>query len=472
MQRRFLACSAFFLSILAAGCHSGSPTGATQTDSITQMREQLADSVKQEFTYAWEQYVRNAWGHDALKPISHSYYDWYSHPLLMTPLDGFDTMLLMGLKSQADSAKTLLLDSLRFDEDISVSGFEVTIRMLGGLLSAYEMDGDKRFLKLAVDLAGRLIKAFDTPTGIPYRFINLKTGKATGNLTNPAEAGTMLLEYGTLTALTGDSLYYKTAKRAVEAIYSRRSKKTGLVGSQIDVMTGVWVDRESSISGGTDSYYEYLLKAWKLFGDEDCKGMWDSSILAINRHLADTSKGMLWYGRAEMDTGIINRPLYGALDAFFAGMLAMGGDTIRAIALQKSNYKMWTSADLEPETLNYRTMRITDGYYALRPENLESCYYLYQYTRDPAYLSMGAEMFRSLVRYCRTEGGYAAIKDVRNMVPDDLMESYFLAETLKYAYLLFAPEHTLDFSEVVFNTEAHPFRRHPSSTSPDRSPKT
>lgn len=459
MQKRFLAFSILFSSLLWAGCGSGPHHEASSQDSLTEMRHALADSVKQEFSYAWHAYVRYAWGHDLLKPISRSHEDWYGHSLVMTPVEGFDTMLLMGLKSQADSARTLILDSLSFDIDTSVSAFEITIRLLGGLLSAYEMDGDKRFLALAVNLAGRLIKVYDTPTGIPYRFINLKTGKASGNPTNPAEAGTALLEYGTLTRLTGDSLYYRTAKRAVQAVYQRRSPKTGLVGSEIDVVTGKWVGRESSISGGSDSYYEYLLKAWKLFGDPDCKRMWDSSILAINTHLADTAGGTLWYGRAEMDTGTLTRPLYGALDAFFAGTLAMGGDTTRAKSLQASNYTMWTLAGLEPEVLNYRTGEIMNGYYALRPENLESCYYLYHYTHDPKYLYMGAAMFRSLVRYCRTAGGYAAIKDVRNMLPDDIMESYFLAETLKYAYLLFAPENTLDFDKVVFNTEAHPLKR-------------
>lgn len=384
---------------------------------------------------------------------------WYQHPLLMTPLDGFDTMLLMGLKSKADSARELILDSLHFDYDITVSQFEITIRILGGLLSAYEMDGNKRFLTLARDLGGRLIKAFDTPTGMPYRFVNLKTGKASGNPSNPAEVGSMLLEYGTLSRLTGDSVYYKTAKRAVTALFDRRDPKTGLVGSQIDVITGKWVNRTASISGGIDSYYECLLKAWKLFDDQDCKNMWDSSILAINGYLADTAGGTLWYGRADMDTGRINQPLYGALDAFFAGTLALGGDTARAISLQRSNFRMWRLTGIEPEVINYRTMDVVNGYYALRPENMESCYYLYHYTRDPVYLEMGREMFADLVRYCRTAGGYAAIKDVRNMLPDDLMESFFLAETLKYAYLLFAPEKTLDFDQVIFNTEAHPLKR-------------
>lgn len=459
MPKHFLAFALLFLGWAATSCHSGSHTSRQAAGDRSKIT--LADSVRREFAYAWHQYVRRAWGHDALRPLSGKPYDWYPHTLLMTPVDGFDTMLIMGLRGEADSAKALILDSLRFDYDMPVSNFEVTIRLLGGLLSAYELDGDKRFLSLAVDLADRLLKAYRTPTGMPCRFVNLKTGALSGYRTNPAEAGTMLLEYGTLTRLTGDSVYYRTAKRAVTAVFSRRSRMTGLVGSELDVRTGKWTGTESSISGGSDSYYEYLLKGWKLFGDRDCKRMWDTSILAINRHLADTAGGTLWYGHAQMDTGAVTRPLYGALDAFFAGMLAMSGDTARAASLQRSNYRMWTLAGLEPEVLNYRTMEIVNGYYALRPENMESCYYLYHYTGNPVYRDMGAEMFRSLVRNCRTRGGYAAIQDVRNMLPDDLMESFFFAETLKYAYLLLMPEKTFDFAKVVFNTEAHPLRRMP-----------
>ncbi|TAM98567.1 MAG: glycoside hydrolase family 47 protein [Chitinophagaceae bacterium] len=459
MNKFFLVLSASFLIFAGVGCHSSGNKNATSSaDSITALRQRLADSVKQEFSYAWDSYVKYAWGHDGLKPLSHSYFDWYPHSLVMTPLDGYDTMVLMGLTSKADSAKRLILDSLRFNYDMSVSNFEITIRMLGGLLSAYELDGDKKFLTLATDLANRLIKAYHSPTGMPYRFVNLKTGKTTGDTSNPAEIGTSLLEYGTLTKLTGDSIYYKTAKKAVVTLFNLRNKKTGLVGDAIDVNTGKWVGKESSISGGTDSYYEYLLKAWKLFGDQDCKRMWDSTVIAINTHLADTSGGTLWYGHANMDTGIINLPYYGALDAFFGGALALGGDTTRAKSLQESNFKMWELAGLEPEVLNYRTMQIVNGYYALRPENLESCYYCYHYTHNPEYLYMARTMFQSIVRYCRTGGGYAAIKDVRNMTPDDMMESYFLAETLKYAYLIFAPAKTLDFNKVIFNTEAHPFK--------------
>ena len=451
------------LSILVSSCQmrTGSSAQTSGQDTLSTFRHAEADSVRQAFLFAWNNYVQFAWGHDALMPLTHQPHDWYGagHSLEMTPLDGYDSMVLLGLKQQADSAKTLILDSLNLNQDISVSNFETTIRLLGGLLSAYELDGDSRFLSKAQDLANRLKKAFNSPTGMPYRFVNLKTGKTSGAQSNPAEIGTMILEYGTLSRLTGDSSYYALAKRAMVYLYDRRNAKTGLVGSWIDVNTGRWIDAESSISGGTDSYYEYLLKGWKLFGDPDLKRMWDSSLMAINTHLADSSHNGFWYGHANMDTGRINQTQYGALDAFFAACLVLTGDTAHARKLQASNFKMWTLAGLEPEVLDYSTMKILNPYYDLRPENLESCYYLYRTTHDPQYLYMGRDMFQSIVKNCRCAYGFAAIKDVRNMTPDNSMESYFFAETLKYAYLIFAPDSTLDFNRIVFNTEAHPLKR-------------
>jgi ER degradation enhancer, mannosidase alpha-like 2 len=120
---------------------------------------------------------------------------------------------------------------------------------------------------------------------------------------------------------------------------------------------------------------------------------------------------------------------------------------------------MWNLAGIEPDTLDYATMQIKDANYPLRPEIIESAYYLYHYTHDPKYLAMGQTFFDSLMKYCRTDTGFAALSDVRTKQKTDSMESFFFAETMKYLYLLFAPPSTLDFDSIVFNTEAHPMKR-------------
>ena len=426
--------------------------------------------MRSEFLHAWGGYKKYAWGHDDLRPLTKSYHDWYApESLLMTPVDALDTMILMGLKDEAASTKRYIVENLSFDKDIYVQNFEVTIRLLGGLLSSFELTNDKRLLLLAEDLGNRLLPVFDSPTGIPYRFINLKTGKTRGAETNPAEAGTLLIEFGTLSKLTHRPIFYDKAKRALVEIYNRRSS-IGLVGTRIDVETGKWTDTDSHISGAIDSYYEYLLKCWLLFGDRDCERMWQESVASINKYLADEftvdqmGGGMyavtveLWYGHADMLTGRRTSTTYGALDAFFPAVLALSGDLKRARALQASSFKMWTKYGIEPEEINYKTMEVGAAGYPLRPEIVESTYYLYHYTHDPEYLRMGKTLFDDFVKYCKTDEAYAGLKSVVTKEKSDSMQSFLFAETLKYFYLLFAPPRTLQFNRVIFNTEAHPIK--------------
>ena len=426
-------------------------------------RNQLASEVRAEFLHAWNGYKKYAWDHDDLKPLSKTHHDWYAQPLLMTPVDSLDTMILMGLKDEAASTREHIVKNLSFDKDIDVQNFEITIRLLGGLLSGYQMTGDKRLLKLAEDLGNRLLPVFESPTGIPYRYVNLKTGKVRGEKTNPAEAGTLLIEFGTLAKLTGRSVFYDKAKRALVETYKRRSP-IGLVGTWINVETGQWTNTDSHISGAIDSYYEYLLKCWLLFDDKDCRRMWLDSIEAINKYLADEVKreggGLeLWYGHADMNSGKRTATTYGALDAFFPAVLVLSRDINRARRLQESSMKMWKLHGIEPEELDYKTMKVVHAGYPLRPEIVESTYYLYQFTKDARYLTMGETLFHDFVANCRTDVAYAALKSVVTKEKSDSMQSFLFAETFKYFYLLFAPPETLDFDKVVFNTEAHPIRK-------------
>jgi mannosidase alpha-like ER degradation enhancer 2 len=364
---------------------------ATAAKPITDAEKaEMAERVRAETLHAWNGYKKYAWGHDALRPLSRKPFDWYGegHSLLMTPVDALDTLTLMGLKEQADEARTLIDTKLNLDQDIYVKDFEITIRLLGSLISCYEMTGDKRLLELADELGRRMSPMFDSPTGMPYEYVNLHTGAVRGTKSNPAEIGTLLLEYGMLSRLTGKQNYYDMAKRALVELYKRRSA-IGLVGSEIDVETGKWSDPTAGIMGGIDSYYEYLLKASILFGDKDCLRMWEDSVTAIDKYLADQQPTGLWYGQADMNSGKRTHTFYGALDAFYPAVLALGNDVHRAAVLQDSSYKMWNIAGIEPETLDYAAMKITSPGYELRPEIIESTYYLYHYTHDAKYLAMG-----------------------------------------------------------------------------------
>ncbi|HEV8577949.1 MAG TPA: glycoside hydrolase family 47 protein [Thermoanaerobaculia bacterium] len=441
------------LSLFEASAGAGPSAGPGPVN-----RAEMAGRVRAEMLHAWQAYEQYAWGHDELRPLSKAPRDWHAGSLLMTPVDALDTLLLMGLKDEAAKAQALVGDKLSFDQDVPVKNFEITIRLLGGLLSGYQMTGDPRLLRLAEDLGTRLLPAFSSPTGMPYMYVNLKTGKTSGARSNPAEIGTLVLEFGTLARLTGKPVFFDKAKNALVQLYNRRSP-LGLVGEEIDVETGEWVSPASHVGGGIDSYYEYLLKCSLLFGDKDCDRMWRESRRALDRRLADDAPTGLWYGQADMRTGKRTATEFGALHAFLPAVLALGGDLGRARRLQASAYKMWNLQGIEPEVLDYKTMKITSPGYQLRPEIMESAYILHRLTKDPRYLEMGKTFVEGLAAHCRTDAGYTVLKDVTTKEKGDLMPSYFLAETLKYLYLLFAPDDTLDLKKVVFNTEAHPLKR-------------
>jgi len=421
------------------------------------MKKEMTAKVVDACRHAWEGYKKYAWGYDDLRPLTKDGRNWYRQSLLMSPVDAFDTFIMLGMKKEAADAKDLILSKLSFDVDNDVQVFEIVIRLLAALQTAYEMDGDQRFLTLAKDLADRLMPAFNTPTGIPYRYVHLQTGKTRDGINNPAEIGTLMMEFGKLSKLTGDPRYYDAAKKAIMAVYERRSA-IGLVGEQIDVQTGKWVRTNSHISGMIDSYYEYLYKSWLLFGDRDFKNAWDLHEAAIKKYLIRKQANGWFMAHVDMHTGKELSTRYGALDAFYAGLTAYAGDIATAVEMQKANYYMWTRFGIEPELFDFKTDSVLYASYVLRPENLESCFYLYRYTGDNRYLHMGKRMVDDILTHCKTDAGFAALKNVLTKEKSNGMESFLFGETFKYAYLLFAPRSALDLDKYVLTTEAHPFR--------------
>jgi len=446
MNSKFLSITSIFL--ISIGVLNGQ----------TIDKKAMAERVRAEFKHSWDGYKKYCWGHDDLKPISKTCRDWYGQSILMTPVDALDSLYILGFKKEADVTRNFIAKNLSYDKDMEVQVFEITIRELGGLISAYQITKDKRLLDLADDLGRRLLPAFDSPTGMPYRYVNLRSGKTRDAISNPAEVGTLLLEFGTLSKLTGKKKYYEKARKAIGEIYKRRST-IGLVGRAIDVETGKWTNTDSFVGSEIDSYLEYLLKGSILFEGEDDEldEMWTRSIISVKKYLRDDIDGEVWFGHSEMNTGKRTDTTYGALDAFFPAILVRSGDIDTAAKLQDSAFKMWQVNGIEPEEYDYKLKKVTDAGYPLRPEIIESTYYLYHQTKDPGYLAMGKVMFDDFVKYCRTDVAYTGLKNVQTKERADYMHSFVLAETFKYFYLLFAPSSALDLKgNGVFNTEAHP----------------
>jgi hypothetical protein len=130
-------------------------------------------------------------------------------------------------------------------------------------------------------------------TGIPYRFVNLRTGAVSGSSHTPlAEVGSNITEFGYLSQQTGDRKYYDASKRALRAVWDRRSG-LDLVGTTIDVGTGVWTDSTARVDPPVDSFFEDLHGAHAMFGDSEVSGWYRTLTDAILQRLAEAVDGRL-----------------------------------------------------------------------------------------------------------------------------------------------------------------------------------
>lgn len=453
------ASSILLIGLLLTSCAPAGDDNAGHQSGVDSTYLKLAEEVRQETLRSWKAYKQYAWGHDALKPLTKSAEDWYEHPLYISPIDAYSTLKLMGFDAEAKEIEDYVVDSLSWDKDIDAKVFEVDIRILGGLLSMYEMSGNPKVLAKTVDFADRLLPAFNTPTGIPTYNVNLRTGKTSGDTVNVAEAGTNILELGILSYYTKDPKYYAAGKRATLAVHERRSR-LGLPGTDINVRTGEWINRNASICAGVDSYYEYLYKAWSLFGDPEIGLAWQEAIDAVNAHLPEEQDSLLWYGRVDMASGERTSDVITLYDAFLPALLVLSGDTGRAESMQRTYDHVWRLHGLEPTAYDYGKHEVRAGDYDLNPEIIESAYYLYHFTRSPQYQAMAARYWADIKAHCRTDVAFTSISDVRTMEQKDYMPTFFFAETQKYLFLAFSEDQgAFDLDAHVFNTEAHPFRR-------------
>ncbi|KAG0190433.1 alpha mannosidase-like protein [Apophysomyces sp. BC1034] len=383
-------------------------------------------------------------------------------------VDTLDTLAIVGSQSQFEDAVDRVLKQVSFDQDNKVQVFELNIRALGGLLSAHSLASDPSFghaikgyngglLRLAEDLAQRLLPAFSlSKTGIPYPRVNLRYGVPRTETveTCTAGAGSLVLEFGVLSRLTGNPHYEMVAKRALKAIWDRRSD-IGLFGNVINIQTGQWVHTASSTGAGVDSFFEYLLKAYVLFGEDEYLEMFEEAYTSLMRHVRDSSGYM--YRNVHMSSGNLMATWIDSLSSFLPGLQVLHGDIDAAIKGHLVFYNIWRRYHALPERFDFYQKTVDIGFYPLRPEFAESTYHLYQATKDPFYLHVGEMIIEDLNNRTRVSCGFATVGDVRSGRLEDRMESFMLSETLKYLYLLFDTDHYINHldSNFVFTTEGH-----------------
>ena len=471
---------------LAAGSFDDSVSAEEMAASDAAARPRAAE-VREAMEFVWKGYKEKAWGADELKPKSGSRVNNWGG-MGMTLIDALDTLWLMGMRDEFNDAVAWIKEHLSFDAQRPVSVFETTIRALGGLLSAYDLSGERVLLEKAQDLGDRLLPAFNTPTGIPKGQVNLHSGAAaslgwTGSSSVLAELGTLQVEFRFLSRATGDPKYARAVERVMEHMATLKPAD-GLFPVYVSPQTGQPSSRQVTFGALGDSFYEYLVKVWIQGGKQEgmYRSMYDTAMNGMTgKMLQKSSPSKLMYV-AEWNG---NSPIHKMdhLACFVPGMLALGAytaangagsgtsnvqrDLQNAKALAYTCHQMYDrqATGLSPEFVEFKAgqdlvVPPRGPWYLLRPEAAESMFILHQLTGNPIYREWGWKMFTAIRDFTKTTYGFGQHPDVRDTgrQPDDKMESFFLAETLKYLYLLQAPDHPIKLTEFVFNTEAHPTR--------------
>ncbi|KAM4521816.1 mannosyl-oligosaccharide 1,2-alpha-mannosidase IA [Odontesthes bonariensis] len=459
------------------------PPGATGHEPQDPETRERRAKVKEMMKHAWDSYRHYAWGFNELRPISkqgHSS-NLFGRIQGATIVDALDTLYIMEMFDEFDSATAWVEKNLDFNVHAEVSVFEVNIRFVGGLLSAYYLSGKEVFRKKAVELGEKLLPAFKTPTGIPWALLNLKSGVgrnwpwASGGSSILAEYGTLHLEFMHLSKLSGNPEFEQKVMN-IRKVLNRLDKPQGLYPNYLNPNSGQWGQHHVSVGGLGDSFYEYLLKAWLISDktDDEAKKMYYDALQAIETNLIRKSSNGLTY-IAEWKGGLLEHKM-GHLTCFAGGMIALGADGApsdktghqmeQAAEIARTCHESYarTALKLGPEAFRFDggveaiATRQNEKYFILRPEVIETYMYMWRFTHDPKYREWGWEAVQALEQHCRVEAGYSGLRDVYASTPnhDDVQQSFYLAETLKYLYLLFSDDDHLPFDHWVFNTEAHP----------------
>lgn len=476
----------------------------------------LADrraAVKDAFLKSWNSYKEHAWMYDELEPVSgkakNTFGGWAA-----TLVDTLDTLWMMELKDEFYDAAAAAVTIDWETEETSVNMFETTIRHLGGLLSAYDLSKEPALLQKAMELGDMLYAGFDTPNRMPPFWLDFNKAKAgdlrPGSYDPSASVTSSGLEFTRLAQLTGDNKYYDAIDR-VSRVLERTQNSTRLPGTwptffdmgSLDLTAG----SDFTLGALADSLYEYLPKMYAMLGglepmyEQLYRGAMDTVTKnLLFRPMLPGQDDILFTGDLTVDGGTNKPELRGEgqhLSCFVGGMYGLGGklfDIPEHVAIGEKIakgcawvydsfptgvmpeiYNLFPCPSLEPcawdqetwstdgdTTLREGFKNARDPRYLLRPEATESIFLMYRMTGKEEYQEIAWRMFQSIKKSTETDLAFSAIGDVTTTgVPEklDSMESFWLAETLKYFWLIFSSPDLISLDEYVLNTEAHPLRR-------------
>ncbi|KAI0384016.1 glycoside hydrolase family 47 protein [Hypomontagnella monticulosa] len=487
-----------------------SPKGAARDEVLASRRAE----VKQAFTKSWTSYKNIGFGYDELMPVSGKGRDapgfggWGA-----TLVDSLSTLWIMDLKDEFyEAAAAAVTINWAHTSDTSCNFFETTIRHLGGLLGAYDLSLETALLEKAIELGDMLYMAYDTPNHMPpfwLDFDDAKRGRQVAGYHDPSASVTSSsLEFTRLAQLTGNDKYYDAINR-VTLVLDEWQNKTALPGmwptffdfAQLQLNS----DNSFTLGALADSLYEYLPKTFALLGglepiyEKLYRGAMDAVIenllfrpmtpnqddilfsgnvyvsddtgphlTAEGQHLACFVGGMFGLGSKlfnipeHLEIGEkITRGCVWAYDSMPTGIMPeifnlLKCDTLEPCEWDESTWENEANTQLAKGFKSARDVR-----YLLRPEAIESVFLMYRMTGNPEYQEMAWRMFQAIRKATETDLAFSSIQSVRdvNTVKSDSMESFWLAETLRYFYLIFSSPDLINLDEFVLNTEAHPLRR-------------
>lgn len=432
-MRNLLYASIFAICFLS--CNS-SFQGAKKTNLGEEPIDRIAfeQQVISDIRLSWSQYVKYASGMDELFPLSQSGHNLNEYSMVLTPLSAYQTLKYAGLTEEATQCANIIKNKLDLDLDQEVDFYDIVKNVLGGLISIYETNNDPWFLEKAVKLAEKLDPVFKGNLGMPYQKINLKTGKVNGENASPEGAAGFLIEYYKLSQLTAKSKYYEQAMNAISNLFAKQSK-INLIGSQINIRNGIWSNPEAMIFGGSKGLERALLTMASFSSDEELRSIAIKHMNAILKYLPETTSSGLWYEVSNMNLGTQVNAVFSLGGGYFPGMLYLNDKVKDGDKLFESYLRLWFEYGIAPDQMDYKTFRIASASYLLRGEPLESCLIMSRLGSERAYRA-GNNMYFSISKFCKTDSGFSALKDVRNLEKMDEMDYYLFSQTLKFALLL------------------------------------
>ena len=297
-----------------------------------------------------------------------------------------------------------------------------------------------------------------------------------------SELGTLQVEFRYLAQKSQIIKYEEKSMKALQ-IMKKNNPGNGLFPIKVSIVDGSFTDNYITFGALGDSFYEYLLKVWIQGNKKEMwlREMYDKAINGVIDLLLKASEPS---GLAFLSdwTGTSTVRKMDHLVCFMPGILTLGShtdpegpgsvrarrDLALAKALMYTCYQMYEKQKTKispefvefPEHSNSDMIVTTAPFYILRPETAESLFVMHQITNDPIYREWSWNIWESINKYCRTDIAFGALHDVNDINGgiDDRMESFFLAETLKYLYLTQDPDNIIDLDKYVLNTEAHPMR--------------